>query len=198
MATNLLQKETEELKVLLDHEGYDYRDGADPEILDSLKREGLPAPYRRFLTQLDPGDAAWRIGGQFTVMLHSADEITDWQSDARSPEQFVIGTLNGQTLVLTRGEDGDTPVYRLDEDGGLVCVASSLVQFLRILRTGLEMLAKLADYDEEAEEAGDDGYDDVNDYEEGAFASGREDLLNDYLEELESIDPDCVEAWTAV
>lgn len=196
MPANLLLEETEDLKALLDREGYDYRDGADPEILESLKKAGLPAPYRRFLSQLDPGDAAWRIGGQFTIQLHSADEIPDWQADARSPEQFVIGSLNGSPLALTRGEDGDAPVFRLDEDGA-VCVASSLVQFLRILRTGLEMLGKLGDYDEENEE-GDDGYDDVNDYEEGAFASGREDLLNDYLEELESIDPDCAEAWTPV
>lgn len=193
MPTSLIQEETEELKVLLDREGYDYRDGADPEILEGLMHSGLPAAYRRFLTQLDPGDSAWRIGGLFTVMLHSADELSEWQTDG---EKFVIGTLNGQTLMLDA--DSDAAVYRRDEDGGEICVASSLIQFLKILRTGLEMLGKLGDYDadEENDDSYDDGYDDRNDYAEGSFASGREDLLNDYLEEVESIDPDCAEAWT--
>ena len=105
-------------------------------------------------------------------------------------------TLNGQTLMLDA--DSDAAVYRRDEDGGEICVASSLIQFLKILRTGLEMLGKLGDYDadEENDDSYDDGYDDRNDYAEGSFASGREDLLNDYLEEVESIDPDCAEAWT--
>lgn len=196
MPSSLLQEETEELKVLLDREGYDYRDGADPEILESLSRDGLPAAYRRFLSQLDPGDSAWRIGGQFTVTLHSADELADWQSEAPSPDRFVIGSLNGQLLMLDT--DSDASVYRLDEETGEVCVGSSLVQFLRILRVGLEMLGKLGDYDEDDEDEGDDGYDDMDDYDAGSFASGREDLLNDYLEEVESIDPDCAEAWTPV
>ncbi|PKL76164.1 MAG: hypothetical protein CVV27_11700 [Candidatus Melainabacteria bacterium HGW-Melainabacteria-1] len=193
MRTSLLQEESEELKVLLDRKGYDYRDGADPAILDALGRPGLPVAYRHFLAQLDPGDGAWRIGGQFTVVLHSADELADWQDDAAESGQFVIGTLNGETLVI-KGMDGDSPIYRLTEDG-MVCVASSLIQFLRIVRTGLEMLGKLEDYDEEGEDEGDEGYDDMDDYEAGAFASGREDIVNDYLEELESIDPDCAEAW---
>lgn len=197
MSTNLLQEETEELKALLDRQGYDYRDGADPEILESLNHQGLPSAYNRFLAQLDPGDAAWRLGGQFTVVLHSADELGDWQDDALSPNQYIIGSFNGEPLALDKGSDGDIAVYRLDEDGP-VCVASSLVQFLQILRTSLEMLGKLADYDENGEDEGDEGYDDMNDYEESAFASGREDVLNDFLEELESIDPDCAEAWRIV
>lgn len=195
MRTSLLQQETEELKALLDRQGYDYRDSADPEILESLVRLGLPAAYKRFLSQLDPGDAAWRIGGQFNVVLHSADEIADYQSDAQSPDQFVIGSFNGNPLVLDTS-DSDAPVLRLDEDEN-VLVGSSLVQFLQILRAGLELLGKLADYDEDGEEdEGDDGYDDMDDYEAGAFASGREDVVNDYLEEIESIDSEVLDAWS--
>ncbi len=194
---NLLQEETEELKALLDRQGYDYRDGADPEILESLDSQGLPAAYRRFLAQLDPGDAAWRLGGQFTIVLHSADELGEWQDEAIAPDQYIIGSFNGQPLALGTGADGDIAVFRLDEDGP-VGVASSLVQFLQILRTSLEMLGKLADYDEDSEDEGDEGYDDMDDYESGAFASGREDVLNDFLDELENIDPDCAEAWRPV
>lgn len=197
MLTNLLQEEIEELKAQLDRKGYDYRDGADAEILESLSKQGLPRAYRSFLSQLDPGDAAWRMGGQFTVVLHSSDELSDWQSEAQeADEQFIIGSLNGQPLAILKSESGEGQVFRLDEDE-VVCVGSSLVQFLQILRMGLEMLSKLSDYDDEEEEdGGDEGYDDMDDYHAGAFASGREDVLNDYLEELEAIDPDCVDAWT--
>lgn len=195
MPTHLLQEEIEDLKTVLDRKGYDYQEGVDAEILESLKRVGLPAVYQSFLSEFDPGDAAWRMGSAFTLILHRPDELSDWQSDAAdADEQFIIGSLNGQALALSKGKD--TRVYRLDEDE-TVCVSSSFNQFLQIVRAGLEMLGRLADYDEDGEDEDmDDGYDDMDDYHSDSFASGREDVLNDYLEEIESIDPEVLDAWT--
>lgn len=198
----LLTEEIEALKILLDHEGYDYQDGADPEVLQTTE-EAIPIPliYQEFLSQLEPGDSQWRIGGQITLQLHSTADLTEFQGDANHNGQFVIGRLNDHPLVLQRTLESDTEaaVYRLDEDGEEVCVASSLLQFLKILRTGLQMLKGLEQYDdtEEAYEAfSEESYDDINDFEEEAFEEGRDDILSSYLEELESIDePECAQAW---
>lgn len=201
MANELLKEEVDALKVLLDHEGYDYQDGAEADVLDSISTQlRLPSFYRAFLEELDPGDAIWRIGGQIAVQLHSADELPDFQADANHDNQFVIGTLNDHPLVLQKSsQDGDTAVFRLDEDGEEICVASSFTQFLKILHTGLEMLKSLDEFDSDEEVKADESYDDINDFEESAFEEGRDDLLNGYMEELEDIDdPECIKAWMPV
>ena len=71
------------------------------------------------------------MGSAFTLILHRPDELGDWQSDAAdSDQQYIIGSLNGQPLALSKGSD--THVYRLDEDES-VCVGSSFTQFLQIV-----------------------------------------------------------------
>jgi len=198
MPDEILQQEIEALKVLLDHEGYDYQDGAEADVLSSVERSvSLPEVYREFLEQLNPGDSVWRIGGQIAVRLYSADELPEFQADARHPAQFIFGTLNDHPLSLEKhAKDAlEASVFRLDEDGEEICVASSFTQFLKILRTGMDMLSSLSEFDADAEIEPDESYDDLNDFEESAFERGREEVLSDYLEELETIDPDCAEAW---
>lgn len=202
MSNALLTKEIDSLKILLDHEGYDYQDGADDDVLTSLSDEiPLPLLYQEFLEQLDPGDSFWRIGGQINIQLHSAATLSEFQGDAHGNHQFVIGRFNDTPLVLQRAEEADaeTAVYRLNEDDEEICVASSLLQFIQILRTGLQMLKGLEHFDDEGEsldEYSEDTYDDMNDFVEGAFEEGRDDILSSFLEELESIDePECAQAW---
>lgn len=197
MSHEILLEEIEDLKVLLDHEGYDYQDGADAEILESITRAmSLPGVYRAFLSQLNPGDSVWRIGGQIAVQLHSADVLPEFQVDAE-PGYFVFGTFNDQPLALeSESEDAlSAAVFTLDPDGEATCIASSFTQFLKMVRTGLDMLSGLSAFDEEGEPSFDESYDDVNDFEEAAFERGREEVLRDYQDELEVIDPDCAEAW---
>lgn len=194
MSHYVLQDEVEDLKALLDRQGYDYRDGADVDILATLtEQHGLPKAYWRFLSQLDPGDSAWRMGGRYHLVLHPADELSEWQTDT---ESFQIGSLNGQPLLLDLTQE-DTPVMRQAPDGSRINMASSLGQFFQILRTGLEILPGLADLEDEPveEDTGDDSFNEYNSFDDTAFGSGREDLLSAYFEELESIDPDCAEAW---
>lgn len=198
MNDDVLLNEIEELKALLDHQGYDYNDGADADVIESVRDMlNLPRVYVRFLEELDPGESLWRIGEHFVVQLYAADTLPEFQSDAWSDSQVIIGAMNETPLALQiEGEkELDSPIYRLDEDGK-ACVGSSLVQFVKILRTGLEMLGKKDEVIMDSDELAEDAFDDVNDYDEEAFASsGPEERMNDYLEELEAIDPDCLDAW---
>ncbi|MBF2052171.1 MAG: hypothetical protein IGS03_01755 [Candidatus Sericytochromatia bacterium] len=197
MSHEILLEEIADLKVLLDHEGYDYQDGAEEDVLDSVARTfRLPGVYRAFLGQLNPGDSVWRIGGQIAVQLHSADALPEFQADAE-PGYFVIGSFNDQPLVLESASDDalSAAVFVLEPDGDARCIASSFPQFLKMVRTGLDMLSGLSAFDEDGEGSFDEAYDDVNDFEEGAFARDRDDVLGDYRDELEAIDPDCAEAW---
>ena len=154
MPNALLTKEIESLKVLLDHEGYDYQDGAETELLSSIADEiPLPLIYQDFLSEIDPGDGLWRIGGQISIQLHSAASLGEFQDDAHDNHQFVIGSFNDHPLVLQRNEglDAETAVYRFDEDDEEICLASSFIQFLRIVRAGLQMLKSLENFDDEGD-----------------------------------------------
>lgn len=200
MSNELLREEVEALKMLLDHEGYDYQDGAEDDVMESLSSLEIPETYDKFLRELNPGDSEWRIGKQFSLNLHSADELPEWQSEIEQDAYFAIGRFNDQPLVVERREDDDMgpAVYQMDADGEYQCVGTSFVQFLRIVRTGLDMLTQLADFDEDSEDEDDESYDDFNDYGETSFERDREGILSDYYEEIERIDPDCAEAWRAV
>ncbi len=197
MSNELLHEEIASLKMLLDHAGYDYHDGADKDILKSLNTLNLPAIYHEFLQELDPGNSLWRIGPQLKVKLHRSDELPEWQVDREREDQLAFGTLNDQALILESGVDDEEmgpPVYRLDTDGEKKCISSSFIQFLKILRVGMDMLSQVDDFEEDDAEA-EETYDDFNDYGETTFEGGRQDLLNGYLDEIENIDPDCADAW---
>ena len=199
MSVDVLSEEVEALKVLLDEKSYEYEDGAEQDVLSSVQEMlNLPPVYVRFLEQLNPGESFWRLGEFFTLQLYSADTLPDFQTDAWHEQQIIIGAMNEVPLALQMdGEkDLDSPIFRLNEEGAM-CVASSLPQFLSIVRTGLEMLGRETHYDEE-DMMVDDSYDDVNDYDSESFAThGPEAKLQEYLEELEDIDPDCLDAWEA-
>lgn len=198
MSNELLHEEIESLKMLLDHAGYDYHDGAEEDVLTGLKPLNIPEIYTEFLQELDPGNSLWRIGPQLKVKLHPSDELPEWQSDREREDQLAFGTLNNQALILESGNGEDEemgpPVYRLDADGEKQCISSSFIQFLKILRAGMDMLSQVDDFEEEEDEE-EESYDDFNDYGETTFEGGRQDLLNGYLDEIEHIDPDCATAW---
>jgi len=197
MSNELLHEEIESLKMLLDHAGYDYHDGAEQDILKSLSSLNLPEIYHEFLQELDPGNSQWRIGPQLKVKLHRSDELPEWQSERERDDQLAFGHLNDQVLLLESGTDDEEmgpPVYRLDADGEKQCISSSFIQFLKILRAGMDMLSQVDDFEEDEAEM-EDSYDDFNDYGETTFEGGRQDLLNGYLDEIENIDPDCADSW---
>lgn len=201
MSDDVLRDEIEALKTLLDHQGYEYDDGADAEVLRSVEEMlDLPAVYVRFLEQINPGESLWRIGDHFVVQLYAADTLPDFQTDAWNEQQIIIGAMNEVPLALEMegAKELDSPIYRLDEEGKS-CVGSSLVQFVKILRTGLEMLGKKDEIPVDTDELPEDAFDDINDYDTEAFASaGPEEQMSDYLDELEAIDPDSLDAWAAV
>ena len=90
----------------------------------------------------------------------------------------------------------DCAVYCLIEDERNK-VASSFSQFLRIVRVGLEMLGGDSGVREEIEEIDEESHRNsfYNDYDDSEYAVTQEQRLEDYFQELEDIDPDCVEAW---
>ncbi|PIQ24256.1 hypothetical protein COW36_10585 [bacterium (Candidatus Blackallbacteria) CG17_big_fil_post_rev_8_21_14_2_50_48_46] len=199
MQENVLIDVIDDLKAVLDRLGHDYSLIRHP--AGGLKRVGsvdLPVSYRLFLEHFAPNGAEIRFAQYHALTFYLQDELELVQSKNYSQDGFlVIGLYDEQPLLLklSDSEEGDAGVFKASGRQYLR-MAGSFFQFLRMFQLSLEMLGSLSDFDEavpgyqEEEEMGyHDSYEDV-----GAMRS-REELLEEFYNELEMIDPDGAENW---
>ena len=202
---SLIEDEIETLKVILERQGYDSGDGEyEPSEVKSLGQAfDLPQAYVDLLIALEPSGTEIRYGDRQSLIFFPFEELDEAQeAETLIYNGFVIGSINDQPLTLSLEDldesKEDCPIYVCEEEESTQ-MASSLTQFIQILRITLEMLHSLEDYDDmsrwkEEQEENQGSYD--NDFEEFSDEpSSREQLLEDYYQEVDDIDPDCIDAW---
>lgn len=207
MSIEAIEDEVEELKAILERQGYDYGDGEYQEIdFDNLGEEyNLPENYVAFLKAFEPYGNEVRYAQRHSVVFFPLEDLRESQATETEVENgFVFGSIDDHPLVLGLGnvdEFGeDCPVYK-DSEYEPIQLASTFYQYLQMFRISLEMLHSLADFDDplrwnEEQQEESDGYgSDYDDYSADDAANGREQLLEEYYQELEDVDPDCSRAW---